>query len=62
MADKDAGRIKKILLPILGLVLLIAGIVLILKWWAFLAIVFKGVSGIALALVGMLVLFLATKE
>lgn len=50
---------KKKLLFVAGGIVLILGISLILKYWADVAIVFKGVIGIILALAGVLLLFLA---
>ncbi len=50
---------KKILLFAGGGIILILGISLILKYWVDVAVVFKGIIGIALALAGMLMLFLA---
>ncbi len=44
---------------ILGGAMLILGIALILAWWVYVGILFKGAAGILLALIGMFILFLA---
>ena len=51
---------KKFLLTICGVLLLIGGVVLVLREWANLVIVFKGVIGGTIAVVGAFLLFLAT--
>lgn len=51
---------KKILLTCFGVVLLIGGVVLVLREWANLVIVFKGVIGGTIAVIGAFLLFLAT--
>ena len=50
---------KKILLFVLGFALVITGIVLTLRDWLFLVMVFRGVIGPALAVGGLVVLTLA---
>ena len=50
---------KKTLLFMAGGIVLVLGISLVLQNWVDVMIVFKGVIGIALALAGMLILFLA---
>lgn len=50
---------KKKILFVLGTVFLLIGVALILQWWPYLEIVFKGVLGLALALAGFVMLFLA---
>ncbi len=51
---------KKFLLTICGVLLLIGGVVLVLREWANLVIVFKGVIGGTIAVIGAFLLFLAT--
>lgn len=51
---------KNIILTCAGTVLLIGGIVLVLREWASLVIVFKGVIGGTLGVIGAFLLFLAT--
>ena len=50
---------KTILQIIIGITLLITGISLILAWWPAVVIIFKGVSGATLAIVGLILLYLA---
>ena len=58
--------VKNILLACVGIVLLLTGITLVLREWASLIIVFKGIVGGTLAVVGLFMLFLvsgkSTKE
>lgn len=53
---------KNTLLTITGMVLLLTGIVLVLKpdYWACLIIVFKGLIGVLLAVIGIFILFLVS--
>ena len=51
---------KKFLLTICGVLLLIGGVVLVLREWANLVIVFKGVIGGTIAVIGAFLFFLAT--
>ena len=53
---------KKKILFVLGTIFLLAGVALILQWWPYLEIVFKGVLGVALALAGFVMLFLDRKS
>jgi len=50
--------LKNIGLFIVGAVILIVGISLILLWWPQVVIIFKGIIGIVLALVGLIALAL----
>ena len=50
---------KTILQIIIGMTLLITGISLILVWWPEIIIVFKGVAGATLAVVGLIILYMA---
>ncbi|GEM_PF-1764443 len=52
--------IKNFILPIVGVMLLLTGITLVLREWVSLVIVFKGVIGGLLAVVGIFILFLAS--
>ena len=52
--------IKNFILSIAGIVLLLVGVTLVLREWASLVIVFKGVVGGLLAVVGIFMLFLAS--
>jgi hypothetical protein len=47
---------KKLLLFLLGFILVIAGIALVLREWPAVVVVFKGVIGAILAIVGLVVL------
>lgn len=51
---------KNILLACIGIVLLLVGVVLVLREWANLIIVFKGVIGGTLAVAGLFMLFLVS--
>lgn len=44
-----------------GMILMVVGVALILHWWPYLVVVFKGVAGMALALAA-LCLFVLAKE
>jgi len=57
MKNKETS--KKVLLFVLGAVTMLAGVTLILKWWAYVGVLFKGAIGIGLALAGLVMLFLA---
>ncbi len=48
---------NKMVLFLCGFVLMVAGIILVLRDWPSLVIVFKGVSGPLLAVAGMVMLF-----
>ncbi|HOW35505.1 MAG TPA: hypothetical protein PL155_03735 [Candidatus Omnitrophota bacterium] len=50
---------KQAALFIAGWIVLILGVALILDWWAYVVVVFKGCAGILMALVGLLILVLA---
>ena len=50
---------KKTILFVLGFFFLLVGVALILRWWPYLEIVFKGILGVVLALAGLVMLFLA---
>ena len=56
--DKEKRILKKILLSVLGSVILVLGITLILVWWNDVVRLFKGASGMVLALGGLMILFL----
>ena len=58
MAKKQA-KAKKILLFLCGIVILVFGIVLILKWWTYVGVLFKGVIGMIVALTGLVLLGMA---
>jgi hypothetical protein len=61
MASKENNQYKQFITILLGVVLLVVGITLTLKWWADVVVLFRGVIGVALAFAGMLVLYLAKK-
>ena len=42
-----------------GALVLILGIALILSWWTYVVVVFRGIVGIGLALIGLLLLYMA---
>ena len=42
-----------------GAFVLILGIALILSWWTYVVVVFRGIVGIGLALIGLLLLYMA---
>lgn len=50
---------KRLLLGIGGALCLVAGLALVLSWWSWVVVLFKGLVGMALALLGMILLFLA---
>lgn len=50
---------KKILLGLMGLVVLIAGLSLILRFWGEITMIFKGVIGILLAIAGLVMMTVA---
>lgn len=50
---------RRILLSVCGISCLLLGIVLVLRWWPAVVLLFQGVGGMALALAGMLLLFFA---
>lgn len=52
--------IKNFMFTIVGVMLLLAGITLVLREWGSLVIVFKGVIGGLLAVIGLFMLFLAS--
>lgn len=47
---------------LIGGFLLILGVGLILLWWEEVAILFKGAVGVGLALVGLLILYIASQK
>lgn len=49
---------KKSVQAILGVVLLVAGVTLIFKYWISVVILFQGVIGISLAIAGLIALYL----
>ncbi len=51
---------KNISLTLLGCVFVLAGITLVLREWASLVIVFKGLVGFVLAVAGLFILFLVS--
>lgn len=50
---------KKILLWVAGLIVLVLGLGLILKFWGEIAILFKGIIGMALAIAGLVMMSVA---
>lgn len=48
---------KNIFFACLGIILLLGGITLVLREWASLVVVFKGLIGVVLACVGIFILF-----
>ena len=50
---------KKILFWLAGLIVLLAGLGLILKFWSELAVLFKGIIGMILAVVGLVMMSVA---
>ena len=57
--DVSKNNLKKMFFFILGGAILVLGIALVLSWWVYVEIIFKGAVGVLLALAGMLILFLA---
>lgn len=59
MAVETSKKIvKKILLFVVGWMVLVVGIALVLGWWPFVVVIFKGVAGMTMALIGLLILFM----
>ncbi len=52
--------LKSTLLSALGIICLLAGITLVLREWASLVIVFKGLIGFVLSVTGLFILFLVS--
>ncbi|MBF0480002.1 MAG: hypothetical protein HQL26_11015 [Candidatus Omnitrophica bacterium] len=61
MVEKNNGRVKRVLLFIIGTIVLILGITFILAWWNFIVVLLKGSLGIIFALVGLFMLYAASK-
>jgi len=59
--DNQKSTYKKFLMFLVGFFILILGITLILAWWESVVILFKGASGMALALAGLLMLYTLNK-
>ena len=49
---------KNSLSVIIGVVILVTGVTLVLAWWPDVVVIFKGVTGTALAIVGLIILYL----
>jgi len=52
------GKGSKPVLMAVGLCVLVVGMTLVLVWWADVVRIFKGISGMVLALGGLLILYL----
>lgn len=50
-------KTNKKLLGIIGAACVIIGVAMILAWWPYLTILFKGAAGFVVALVGMFILY-----
>ena len=59
MENMAKKNIKRFILFLIGFCILILGVTLILQWWVYLTILFKGIVGVMLALVGLLILAIA---
>ena len=60
MTEQSANKnFKRVIVFISGCIVLIFGIALVLKWWFYVSLVFKGVIGGVLALSGLFLLALA---
>ena len=53
---------KNILLAIIGIAMLVTGITFVLVWWPSVVAVFQGVFGGTLAVLGLIVIYLATSK
>ncbi len=51
-------KLNNLFLFLVGAALLVSGISLVLSWWPEVVLLFKGVIGMALALAGLLALYL----
>ena len=49
---------KKILLFLGGMACLVLGLAMVLKWWPEVALLFRGVGGMAVAFIGIIMLYL----
>ena len=58
MPVEKKKRSKKVILLTVGTVLLVLGITLVLVWWSDVVLLFRSLSGMVLALVGLLVLYM----
>ena len=58
---KQELGVKNLVLTVACIGMLVLGITLTLSWWADVVVLFKGASGIALALIGIFGLFLLRK-
>jgi len=56
--EKKKNLSKNIILFFIGAMVLLAGITLVLLWWEDVVLIFRGVVGIVLALVGLFMLYL----
>ena len=56
MAKKTG--LQKLIFLIVGIIMLVGGITLVLAWWDALLVLVKGALGIALALVGLILLYM----
>ncbi len=50
--------LKKLTLAIVGISCLVLGITLVLSWWPLVVVFFKGVLGMTLAVIGLIILML----
>ena len=57
--DIEKNNLKKIFLFAAGSAMLIIGVALILREWAYLVIIFKGAIGVVFSLVGLFLMFIA---
>ena len=58
MADKKKNIGKQIFLFVSAGALLVLGVALIVAWWAYVGVIFKGAAGIVLSLAGIILLAL----
>lgn len=58
MRKSSLQTLKKTALSVLGGTILVVGITLVLAWWPYVGVVFKGVAGAGLALTGLMILVL----
>ena len=59
MPDSTKPPSKSFFLYVVGLGILLAGLILILRWWNSVVIVFEGGAGIVIAITGLVILMLA---
>ena len=58
-AERRVKQMKTTLQITIGIVMLLTGISLVLAWWPSVVVIFKGVFGGTLAIVGLIILYLA---